>query len=162
MKPEKLINFRIPPDLKEAFDSVCQETKQTRTHQLINLMRDYVDLETRRLDQQNQSIHHQISRSKNQYQDQSGPNHQRADDDWILVEENQEFNSNPPFEFYPWKGFWVLIQKIVPKTKSDLIKALQNSTIKEIRVFDETNCGEAITLIQKLKGKSPFQIIITK
>ena len=71
MKPEKLINFRIPNDLKEAFDSVCQETKQTRTHQLINLMRDYVDLESRRLDQQNQSVHHQISRSRNRYPDQA-------------------------------------------------------------------------------------------
>ena len=56
----------------------------------------------------------------------------------------------------------MIIQKIVPKTKSDLIRALSNSTIKEIRVFDEINCGEAITHIQKLKGRSPFQIIILK
>ena len=105
MKPEKLINFRIPNDLKEAFDSVCQETKQTRTHQLINLMRDYVDLETRRFDQQNQSIHHQISRYKNQYQDQSGPNHQLSEDDWILVEENPDLDPDCPLDFYPWKGF---------------------------------------------------------
>ena len=92
-------------DLKIAFDSVCQETKQTRTHQLINLMRDYVDLETRKLDQQNQSISHQISRSKNRYQDQSRSNHQLSDDDWISVGNDQEFDSNHPFDFYHWKGF---------------------------------------------------------
>ena len=105
MPPEKLINFRIPNDLKEAFDSVCQETKQTRTHQLINLMRDYVDLETRRLDQQNQSISHQISRSRNRYQDQSRSNHQLSEDDWILVEENPDLDPDRPFDFYHWKGF---------------------------------------------------------
>jgi len=56
----------------------------------------------------------------------------------------------------------MIIQKAIPKTKSDLIKALSNSTIKEIRVFDETNCAEAINLIQKLKATSRFEIIITK
>ena len=105
MQPEKLINFRIPPDLKEAFDSVCQETKQTRTHQLINLMRDHVDLETRKLDQQNQSIQHQISRSKNRDADKAGSNHQLSEDDWISVEENRELDSNHPLDFYHWKGF---------------------------------------------------------
>ena len=105
MKPEKLINFRIPNDLKEAFDSVCQETKQTRTHQLINLMRDYVDLESRRLDQQNQSIGHQISRSRNRYPDQSRSNHQQSDDDWTLVGNDQDFDSNHPLDFYHLKGF---------------------------------------------------------
>ena len=60
------------------------------------------------------------------------------------------------------KDFKMIIQKAIPKTKSDLIKALSNSTIKEIRVFDETNCSEAITLIQKFKGTSRFEIIITK
>ena len=105
MTPDKLINFRIPMDLKIAFDSVCQETKQTRTHQLINLMRDYVDLETRRLDQQNQSIHHQISRSRNRYQDKAGSNHQLSDEDWISVGNDQEFDSNHPLDFYHWKGF---------------------------------------------------------
>lgn len=105
MKPEKLINFRIPTDLKEAFDSVCQETKQTRTHQLINLMRDYVDLESRRLDQQNQSISHQISRSRNRYPDQARSNHQLSEDDWILVEENPDLDPDRPLDFYSWKGF---------------------------------------------------------
>jgi hypothetical protein len=56
----------------------------------------------------------------------------------------------------------MLIQKAIPKTKSDLIKALTKTTIREIRVFDETNYGEAITLIQKLKATSRFEIIITK
>ena len=105
MKPEKLINFRLPIDLKEAFDSVCQETKQTRTHQLINLMRDHVDQETKKLDQQNQSIHHQISRSRNRYPDQSRSNHQLSEDDWILVGNDQDFDSNHPLDFYHWKGF---------------------------------------------------------
>ena len=92
-------------DLKIAFDSVCQETKQTRTHQLINLMRDYVDQETRRLNQQNQSISHQISRSKNRFLDQYGSNHQRSEDDWILVEENPDLDPDRPLDFYHWKGF---------------------------------------------------------
>ena len=105
MPPEKLINFRIPNDLKEAFDSVCQETKQTRTHQLINLMRDHVDLESRRLDQQNQSISHQISRSRNRCQDKARTNHQLSDDDWILVEENPDMDPDRPLDFYHWKGF---------------------------------------------------------
>ena len=105
MKPDKLINFRIPNDLKEAFDSVCQETKQTRTHQLINLMRDHVDQETKKLDQQNQSIHHQISRSKNRYQDKTGSNHRLFDDDWILVENNPDMDPDRPLEFYHSKGF---------------------------------------------------------
>ena len=105
MKPDKLINFRIPIDLKEAFDSVCQETKQTRTHQLINLMRDHVDQESRRLDQQNQSIHHQISRTRNQYQDKTGSNHRLFDDDWILVENNPDMDPDRPLEFYHSKGF---------------------------------------------------------
>ena len=103
--PKKGVAYAIFCDTKEAFDSVCQETKQTRTHQLINLMRDYVDLETRRLDQQNQSIGHQISRSRNRYQDKTGSNHQLSEDDWILVGNDHEFDSNHPLDFYPWKGF---------------------------------------------------------
>jgi len=56
----------------------------------------------------------------------------------------------------------MIIQKVAPKTKSDLIKALSSSTIKEVLVFDQTNCSEAIALIQRMKSTSRFEIIITK
>ena len=41
----KLINFRIPTDLQETFDMVCDFKSQTRTQVLINLMREYISNE---------------------------------------------------------------------------------------------------------------------
>jgi hypothetical protein len=105
MQEDKLINFRIPNDLKIAFDSVCKESRQTRTHQLISLMRDHVDQETRKLDQQNQSIRHLISRSKNQHQDHTRPRYNLSDDLWTPMEEDEGLAPSYPPEFFYWKGF---------------------------------------------------------
>lgn len=52
----KLINFRIPTDLQETFDMVCDFKSQTRTQVLINLMREFISNERQPISDQIRSL----------------------------------------------------------------------------------------------------------
>lgn len=64
---KEIINFYVPVELKNRFDSICRETNQTRTFALLNLMKKFVieeGLELTKIDNQFNKIDNHINERK--------------------------------------------------------------------------------------------------
>ena len=91
----KLINFRVPNDLRIAFDEVCYQQDLTRTHSLTRLMKKFIEEGSLENQKSQEAIQTQINRSRNRQEANlldgylsSHPTGFNSKENWILVEED--------------------------------------------------------------------------
>ena len=91
----KLINFRVPNDLRIAFDEVCYQQDLTRTQSLTRLMKKFIEegsLENQKslASIQNQIDHYKIRQEAHSVDRYLSSNESGFDseENWILVEED--------------------------------------------------------------------------
>jgi antitoxin component of RelBE/YafQ-DinJ toxin-antitoxin module len=90
----KLINFRVPNDLRIAFDEVCYQQDLTRTQSLTRLMKKFIEEGSLENQKSLASIRNQIDRYKIRQETNlldgylsSNESGFDSEENWILVEE---------------------------------------------------------------------------
>ena len=91
----KLINFRVPNDLRIAFDEVCYQQDLTRTQSLTRLMKKFIDEGSLENQKSLASIQNQIDRYKIRQDNEELDRYQNfnqagfdSEENWILVTED--------------------------------------------------------------------------
>ena len=91
----KLINFRVPNDLRIAFDEVCYQQDLTRTQSLTRLMKKFIEEGSLENQKSLASIRNQIDRYKIRQEAHSVDRYLssnesgfHSEENWILVEED--------------------------------------------------------------------------
>ena len=91
----KLINFRVPNDLRIAFDEVCYQQDLTRTQSLTRLMKKFIEEGSLENQKSLASIRNQIDRYKIRQDDEELDRYQNfnqagfdSEENWILVTED--------------------------------------------------------------------------